>query len=66
MATSNSSEGKTMKAVIIKKPYEITTEQRPVPTMKEETDVVVKVSMSALCGSGELLYTVTSQLCARG
>lgn len=51
----STTEPKTMKAVVLKKAFEIVTEERPVPTVEDDTDVVVKVSMSALCGSGALL-----------
>ena len=38
---------RTMKAVVIKGPYKVAVEDRPVPKIVEESDVVVKVSMSA-------------------
>lgn len=40
-----------MKAVIFKEPYKIAVEDRPIPRIKEPTDVIVKVIYSALCGS---------------
>lgn len=41
----------TMKAVIFKEPHKVAVEDRPIPTIKEPTDIVVKVIYSALCGS---------------
>ena len=41
----------TMKAVIFKAPHQIAVEDRPIPEIKEPTDVIVKVIYSALCGS---------------
>ena len=41
----------TMKAVIFKEPHKIAVEDRPIPKIKESTDVIVKVIYSALCGS---------------
>ncbi|KAK2767435.1 putative secondary metabolism biosynthetic enzyme [Arachnomyces sp. PD_36] len=46
MATSD-----TMRAVVFKGPYEVTVEERPVPKIQEENDIVVKVIYTALCGS---------------
>lgn len=47
---SSNSAG-TMKALVIKGPYKVALEQRPIPTCKEPTDVVVKVRTAGLCGS---------------
>ena len=40
----------TMKAVIFKGPYKVAIEERPVPKIKEPSDIIVKVEFSALCG----------------
>ncbi len=40
----------TMRAVIFKKPYEVAVEERPVPKITDQTDVIVRVTYSALCG----------------
>ncbi|MCJ1274454.1 hypothetical protein MMC21_002250 [Puttea exsequens] len=41
----------TMRAVVFKKPYEVALEERPIPKIKDPTDIIVKVIYSALCGS---------------
>ncbi|KAI9877149.1 MAG: hypothetical protein M1830_004678 [Pleopsidium flavum] len=41
----------TMRAVIFKGPHKIALEDRPVPKIKDQTDIIVKVIYSALCGS---------------
>ncbi|KAL1296939.1 hypothetical protein AAFC00_004545 [Neodothiora populina] len=41
----------TMKAVVFKGPHSVTVEDRPVPKIKEPTDIIVKVEYTALCGS---------------
>ncbi|KAL9638162.1 MAG: hypothetical protein Q9164_001724 [Protoblastenia rupestris] len=40
-----------MKAVIFKEPHRVAIEDRPIPKIKEPTDIIVKVIYSALCGS---------------
>ena len=40
----------TMKAVIFKKAHEVAIEDRPIPKIKEATDIIVKVIYTALCG----------------
>ncbi|MCJ1474932.1 hypothetical protein MMC13_003592 [Lambiella insularis] len=42
---------KTMKAVVFKGPHKVALEDRPVPKIKDPTDIIVKVIYSALCGS---------------
>ncbi|CCE80516.1 Piso0_003633 [Millerozyma farinosa CBS 7064] len=42
---------KHMKAVVFNGPYDITTEDRPTPRVKEPTDVLLKVKYSGLCGT---------------
>ena len=39
-----------MKAVIFKGPHKVALEDRPIPKIKDDTDIVVKVMYSALCG----------------
>lgn len=39
-----------MRAVIFKGPHKIAVEERPVPKIQGQTDIVVKVIYSALCG----------------
>lgn len=40
-----------MKAVVFKEPHKVAVEDRPIPKIKEPTDIIVKVIYSALCGS---------------
>lgn len=40
-----------MRAVIFKGAYKVELVDRPVPKVKDDTDIVVKVMYSALCGS---------------
>jgi threonine dehydrogenase-like Zn-dependent dehydrogenase len=46
----------SMKAVVIKAPYEVKVEERPIPKCKEATDIIVKVRTSGLCGSDLHIY----------
>ncbi|CAD6588071.1 MAG: hypothetical protein ASARMPREDX12_003150 [Alectoria sarmentosa] len=41
----------TMKAVVFKEPHVVAIEDRPIPKIREPTDVIVKVIYTALCGS---------------
>ena len=41
----------TMKAVVFKEPHVVAIEDRPIPTLKDSTDIIVKVEYTALCGS---------------
>lgn len=41
----------TMKAVIFKGPKEVAIEERPIPKIQDQTDIIVKVGYTALCGS---------------
>ncbi|KAF2107461.1 chaperonin 10-like protein [Lophiotrema nucula] len=41
----------TMKAVVFKGPHKVAIEDRPIPKIKDSTDIIVKVEKSALCGS---------------
>ncbi|KAF2125698.1 GroES-like protein [Dothidotthia symphoricarpi CBS 119687] len=40
-----------MKSVVFKAPGKVVIESRPIPKIKEPTDVIVKVDKTALCGS---------------
>ncbi|BEJ07923.1 hypothetical protein CcaverHIS641_0500080 [Cutaneotrichosporon cavernicola] len=40
-----------MKAVVLKGPFDVKVEDRPTPTVQEDTDVIIKVTMAGLCGS---------------
>lgn len=40
----------TMQAVVFKGPLKVALEQRPVPKIKEPSDIIVKVRYTALCG----------------
>ena len=40
----------TMRAVVFKGPKSVALEDRPIPTIQEQTDIIVKVKYSALCG----------------
>ncbi|KAH8602408.1 alcohol dehydrogenase GroES-like domain-containing protein [Bisporella sp. PMI_857] len=41
----------TMKAVIFDGPGKVSLQDRPIPTLQAETDIIVKVTLTALCGS---------------
>ncbi|KAL8765695.1 MAG: hypothetical protein Q9209_007302 [Squamulea sp. 1 TL-2023] len=50
--TEKYKEGKkTMRAVVFKGPHKVELEDRPIPTIQDDTDIIVKVIYSALCGS---------------
>ena len=40
----------TMKAVVFKGPRVVAVEDRPIPKIREQTDIIVKVVYTALCG----------------
>ena len=40
----------TMRAVVFKGPHTVVLEDRPIPKIKEGTDIIVKVKYTALCG----------------
>ncbi|EFX00301.1 alcohol dehydrogenase [Grosmannia clavigera kw1407] len=42
---------KTMKAVVFDGPHKISVQDRPVPQLQADNDVIVKVQATALCGS---------------
>jgi len=39
-----------MKAVVFHGPFDVKVEDRPVPTIKDSTDAIVKVETAGLCG----------------
>ena len=41
----------TMKAVIFDGPHKVSIQDRPIPTLQAETDIIVEVTSTALCGS---------------
>jgi threonine dehydrogenase-like Zn-dependent dehydrogenase len=42
---------KTMKAVIFDGPHKVSLQDRPIPILQAETDIIVRVTYTALCGS---------------
>jgi threonine dehydrogenase-like Zn-dependent dehydrogenase len=40
----------TMKAVVFNGKLDVSVEDRPIPKIVDQTDVIVKVTYSALCG----------------
>lgn len=40
----------TMRAVVFKGPRKVAIEERPVPKIKDDMDIIVKVEYTALCG----------------
>ena len=40
----------TMRAVVFDGPYKVSIQQRPIPKIRDPTDVIVKVKDTALCG----------------
>lgn len=45
-----------MRAVVYKGPYEVAVEDKPYPKLQTETDCILKVTTSALCGSDLHFY----------
>ncbi|MEN8674059.1 alcohol dehydrogenase catalytic domain-containing protein [Nocardioides sp.] len=41
----------TMKAAVLRKPFELVLDEVPVPQITEPTDVLLKVEMTAICGT---------------
>ena len=44
----------TMRAVVLKKPFEVKVEQVPVPRIQADSDVIIKVQQAGLCGRPSL------------
>lgn len=42
---------KTMKAIVIKEPYNIKVEDVPTPEIKSPNDAIIKVVYAGLCGT---------------
>ena len=40
-----------MKAVVFKGPGKVVVEERPIPAIQDQRDIIVKVEKTALCGS---------------
>ena len=40
-----------MKAVVYDGPHKVSIQDRPIPVIKDQTDIIVKVTYTALCGS---------------
>lgn len=40
----------SMKAVVFKGPGKVVIEDRPIPQIKDDTDIIVRVDKTALCG----------------
>ena len=45
-----------MKAVVYKGPYEVTVEEAEVPRIEDPTDVVIRITSTAICGSDLHMY----------
>ena len=39
-----------MKAVVLKEPFKVLVEQRPLPQIQLDTDIIMKVHYAGLCG----------------
>ena len=48
--TESMAEAKMMRAVVFHGPHSVTVEQRAIPTIQEDGDIIVEVGYSALCG----------------
>jgi threonine dehydrogenase-like Zn-dependent dehydrogenase len=58
--------GKRMKAVVWQGEKKVKVETVPDPSLKEETDIIIKVTSSGICGSDLHLYRVLSPLMEEG
>lgn len=45
----------TVKAVVLKGPFEVALEDVPYPAIREQTDAIIEVLYSGLCGESEWL-----------
>ena len=45
-----------MKAVVFKGTKQVVVEDRPIPTIQDPQDVIVKVGLSGLCGRYGILF----------
>lgn len=51
----------TMRAVVLKNPFEVIVEDRPTPKIEGDTEAVIKVYQSGLCG----MFILVSELTVR-
>ena len=57
----------TMKAVVFDGPYKVSIQERPIPTIKEQTDIIVKVDkVCELCRIHTITLTLSRQHYAAG
>ncbi|KAH8763797.1 chaperonin 10-like protein [Diaporthe sp. PMI_573] len=47
---------RTMKAVVFDGPYKVSIQDRPVPQIQDDQDIIVKIEATALCGSELHVY----------
>lgn len=52
----NSMSKSTMKAVVFDGPHKVSIQDRPIPRIKEQSDIIVEVTYTALCGSELHVY----------
>ena len=52
----------SMKAIVFYAPYDVRTEERPTPKIKDPKDVIVKVRYSGLCGTDLIVIVVISKV----
>jgi len=45
-----------MRAAVFKDPFKVVVEDRPMPQIQDDTDVIIKVQLGALCGSDLHIY----------
>jgi threonine dehydrogenase-like Zn-dependent dehydrogenase len=53
-----------MKAIVFKGPLKVEIEDRPVPTIQDPQDIILKVEYSALCGRSFFLFTMKKSIAA--
>ena len=51
-----------MKAVVYSKPFEVSVEAVPIPKILQASDVIVKVTTSAICGSDLHMFELSDIL----
>lgn len=56
------SQTQTMKAVVYSKPFEVSVEAVPIPKILQASDVIVKVTTSAICGSDLHMFELSDIL----
>lgn len=56
----------TMKAVIVKEPFNVKVEEIPTPKIQQPNDVIIKTSIAGLCGAyGDSISNCSSLLTNR-